>query len=89
MIHKLYYKPSINGNSEHRIQILVNDIVKIHGEGDELYRVTHIKDSDINMFEFYCCAIVDVATGYTKGANNIFGGRLVFVDREFYDPDHF
>lgn len=88
MIHKLYYKPSINGNSEYKIQILVDDIVKIYGEGDELYRVTHIKDSDINMFEFYRCAIIDVATG-TKGAHNIFGGSLVFVDREFYDPDHF
>lgn len=88
MRHKLYYKPSINGNSEYKIQILVNDIVKIHGEGDELYRVRHIKDSDINMFEFYCCSIIDVATR-TKGADNIFGGELIFVDREFYDPDHF
>jgi hypothetical protein len=88
MRHKLYYKPSINGNSEHRIQILVGDIVKIYGEGDALYKVTHIKDSDINMFEFYRCAIIDIATR-TYGANNIFGGKLVFMDREFYDPDHF
>lgn len=65
-----------------------DDVVKIDGRGEGLYRVTHLKDSDINMLEFYRCAIIDVATG-TKGYNNIFGGNLIFVDREFYDPDHF
>ncbi len=89
MIHKLYYKPSINGgDNRHKIQILLDDIVKIDGKGEELYRVVHLKDSDINMLEFYCCAIIDVATGI-KGYDNIFGGNLIFIDREFYDPDHF
>lgn len=85
MRHKLYYRPSINTGYE--IEILENDIVKIDDEGDELYRVVYIQDSDLNPMTFYCCAIINAAC--TKGYDNIFGGKLIFVDREFYDPDHF
>ena len=55
MIHKLYFKPSINGNSEYKIQILVDDIVKIYGEGDELY--SYIKVHDSNGISFYYIVI--------------------------------
>ncbi len=88
MIHKLYYKPSINGDIGYKIEILEGDIVKIDEEGEELYRVLSIQDSDLNPMTFYRCAIRDVVT-YTKGYDSIFGGKLIFVDREFYDPDHF
>ena len=88
MVHRLYYKPSINSDNGYKIEILIDDIVKIDGEGEELYRVVHLKDSDINMLTFYRCVIRDIATG-KKGYDNIFGGNLIFVDREFYDPDHF
>lgn len=88
MIHKLYYKPSINGDTGYKIEILVDDIVKIDGEGEELYRVIYLQNSDLNPMTFYRCAIRDVATN-TKGYDSIFGGKLIFVDREFYDPDHF
>ena len=88
MIHRLYYKPSINSDNGYKIEILIDDIVKIDGEGEELYSVVHLNDSDINMLTFYRCVIRDIATGM-KGYDNIFGGNLIFVDREFYDPDHF
>lgn len=88
MRHKLYYKPSINGDTEYKIEILENDIVKIDGEGDELYKVIYIQDSDLKPMTFYHCAIRNVDT-FTKGYDNIFGGKLIFVGREFYDPDHF
>jgi hypothetical protein len=84
----MHYKPSINGGGSYKIEILIDDIVKIDGEGEELYRVVYLQNSDLNPLTFYRCAIRDVDT-CTKGYDNIFGGNLIFVDREFYDPDHF
>ena len=34
MIHKLYYKPSIDGDNGYKIEILIDDIVKVDGEGE-------------------------------------------------------
>lgn len=88
MIHKLYYKPSINGNNSNLIEIMEGDIVKVDGKGDKLYKVFHLFDSDLRPLLFYRCGITDVDT-FMEGYDSIFGGQLIFVDREFYDPDHF
>jgi hypothetical protein len=88
MIHKLYYKPSINGDKSHKIEIMVGDTVKVDGKGDKLYEVIYLHDSDTKPLLFYRCSIRDKDT-FIEGYDAIFGGKLVFVDREFYDPDHF
>ena len=88
MIHKLYYKPSINGNKSNLIEIMEGDTVKVDGKGDKLYKVIHLYDSDLRPPLFYRCGIIDLDT-FMEGYDSIFGGELIFVDREFYDPDHF
>jgi hypothetical protein len=88
MIHKLYYKPSINGDKSHKIEIMEGDIVKVDVKGDKLYKVVHLYDSDLRPLLFYRCGIIDVDT-FMEGYDSIFGGNLIFVEREFYDPDHF
>jgi len=88
MIHKLYYKPSINGDKSHKIEIMEGDIVKVDLKGDKLYKVVHLYDSDLRPLLFYRCGIRDLDT-FMEGYDSIFGGNLIFVEREFYDPDHF
>ncbi len=86
MIHKLYYKPSINGNKSNLIEIMEGDTVKVDGKGDKLYKVIHLYNSDLRPLLFYRCGIRDLDT-FMEGYDSIFGGELIFVDREFDDTD--
>jgi len=82
MIRKLHY----SSESNHKIEVLENDIVKVLGN-ETLYKIELVHNSDIS-FNFGCCYIINIDT-YTDGYESIPVSDLVFVDRKFYDPDHF
>ena len=84
MIHKLYYNTKIN-NPKYKTELIEGDIVKVDGE-DILYKVTGLHNSDLNIMDFGRCEILDVET-YTKGYNSMPISKLVFVSREFHDPE--
>jgi len=86
MIHKLYYKESESKLVNHAVEVFENDIVKVLGK-ETLYKIHLVNNSDIS-FNFGTCCILDIDT-CTEGYESIPIYNLIFVDREFYDPDDF
>jgi hypothetical protein len=82
MIKKLHYSTE----DKYKVEVLENDIVKVLGK-ETLYKIECVHNSDIG-FYFGTCAIIDIDT-YTEGYVTIPISDLVFIEREFYDPDHF
>lgn len=88
MIHKFHYKKNIH-NFSHKIEVMEGDIVKTENDGDKLYRVSCIHDSDLKVFDFGCCVIIAQNAEVPNGYNSYPIRGLVFVERKFWDPDHF
>jgi hypothetical protein len=86
MIRKLHYLDAESKLVKHKVEVFEDDIVKILGK-ETLYKIHVVNNSDIS-FNFGTCYILDINT-YTEGYETIPISKLVFIDREFYDPDHF
>jgi hypothetical protein len=86
MIRKLYYLDAESKLVKHKVEVFEDDIVKVLGK-ETLYKIHVVNNSDIS-FNFGTCYILDIDT-CTEGYETIPISKLVFVDREFYDPDHF
>jgi hypothetical protein len=86
MIKKIFYNNCESKLVKHKVEVLEDDIVKVLGK-ETLYKIECVHNSDIS-FYFGTCAIIDIDT-YTEGCETIPISDLVFIDREFYDPDHF
>jgi hypothetical protein len=71
---KLYYKDKGG-------EILEGDLVKtVMYNKDKIYKVEGLNTGS--------CYIIDIDT-FSEGYKNIPAEYLIFVDRDFYDPDHF
>lgn len=79
MIIKLKYKDT---NTE----VLEGDIVKV-SYNDNTYTIQCIQNSDYS-FDFGTAFILNNKT-FDDGYKTIPVSDLIFIDRDFYDPDHF
>jgi hypothetical protein len=86
MIIKLYYSGAESKLVKHKVEVFENDIVKKLGQ-ETLYKVLMVHNSDTN-FNFGTCHIINMET-YTEGYKSFPVSELIFVEREFYDPEHF
>ena len=86
MIRTLHYLGAESKLVKHKVEVFEDDIVKILGK-ETLYKIHVVNNSDIS-FNFGTCYIIDIDT-FTEGYESIPISKLVFIDREFYDPDHF
>jgi hypothetical protein len=86
MIRKLHYLGAESKIVKHKVEVFENDIVKVLGK-ETLYKIHVVNNSDI-WFNYGTCYILDIDT-FTEGYESIPISKLVFIDREFYDPDHF
>ena len=79
MIRKLKYKDTA-------IEVLEGDIVKVP-YNDNTYKIQCVQNSDYS-FDFGTAYIINNKE-YTDGYKTIPVSNLIFIDRDFYDPDHF
>ncbi len=81
MIRKLKYKDTV-------IEVLEGDIVKVsYNYNDNTYKICCVQNSDYS-FDFGTAAILNNKT-FDDGYKTIPVSDLIFIDRDFYDPDHF
>jgi hypothetical protein len=78
MIIKLKYK---NTN----IEVVEGDTVKVP-YNENIYTIQSVQNSDCS-FDFGTAFIINKE--YTDGYKTIPVSNLIFIDRDFYDPDHF
>jgi hypothetical protein len=90
MIHKMYYTHPKSYNKVRPIQIFKDDIVKVDirgtTTGEQLFKITWLYDSDTDWYNFHRCRIRDLET-HTWGWDSIMSNKLIFVGREFFDPE--
>lgn len=79
MIRKLKYKDTA-------IEVLEGDIVKVP-YNDKTYTIRTVQKSDYSL-DFGTAYIINNKE-YTDGYKTIPVSSLIFIDRDFYDPDHF
>lgn len=79
MIRKLKYKDTT-------IEVLEGDIVKVP-YNDKTYTIRTVQKSDYSL-DFGTAYIINNKE-YTDGYKTIPVSNLIFIDRDFYDPDHF
>jgi hypothetical protein len=79
MIRKLKYKDTA-------IEVLEGDIVKVP-YNDKTYTIRCVQKSDYSL-DFGTAYIINNKE-YTDGYKTIPVSNLIFIDRDFYDPDHF
>jgi hypothetical protein len=81
MIRKLKYKDT-------NIEVLEGDIVKVsYNYNDNTYKICCVQNSDYS-FDFGTAFILNNKT-FDDGYKTIPVSDLIFIDRDFYDPDHF
>lgn len=68
------------------IEVLEGDIVKVP-YNDKTYTIHGVQKSDYSL-DFGTAYIVNNKE-YTDGYKTIPVSNLIFIDRDFYDPDHF
>ena len=78
-----YYK----SDSEYKVKVIVGDKVKVSSsKKDMIYEIKSINDMSMS-FDFGTCFVMDET--YTEGYYSIGISDLIFIDRDFYDPEHF
>jgi hypothetical protein len=68
------------------IEVLEGDIVKVP-YNDKTYTIQTVQNSDYSL-DFGTAYIINNKE-YTDGYKTIPVSNLIFIDRDFYDPDHF
>lgn len=88
---KIYYKNVEKPIKNHKVEVFEGDVVKILDrfvDKEKLYKIQTVNNKSQYSNYFLTCYILDLET-LTEGYRKIPISELIFVNRDFEDPDHF